>query len=62
MNQVKLKAYSTDFFPTKEDIVIAYSVLNFFRGEYCTNMFSNMDNCFSNVLHVLENKYSKFSV
>lgn len=63
-NQVKLKEsityldrFSEEFIPNAEDIMIAYSVLKYYRGEYGSESFSNLDCSFANLLRLLARKY-----
>lgn len=55
----ELKTFSTNFYPNREDIMIAYAVVNFFKGEYSQPAFSNLDLSFINVCKVLEKQYIK---
>lgn len=56
-NTEELKKYATDFYPDRNDILIAYSVLSFYKDMYSSPNFSNLDCCFSSVMKVLERKF-----
>lgn len=57
-----LKGFSSDFFPVREDLKIAYGVLTFIRSEYCGKDFSNLECCFSTVMKVVEKYYNKVTI
>lgn len=57
-----LKGFSFDFYPSRDDYLIAYGVLTFLRNEYVGKDFSNIDCCFSTILHVIEKRYSKVTI
>lgn len=59
---VTLKGFSSDFYPDRDDYLIAYGVLTFLRNEYVGKDFSNIDCSFSNILHIIEKRYSKVTI
>lgn len=61
-NTDTLKTFATDYYPTREDLKIAYAVLNFYKGEYDKPAFSNLDCSFRNVMMLVEKNYCKLSV
>lgn len=56
-NTEELKEYATNFYPDRNDILIAYSVISFYKDYYDNPNFSNLGCSFSNVLRILEKKY-----
>ena len=56
INTEELKKFSINFVPNKDDIKIAYAVIEYFKTPYMDPR-TNLGNCFLTVQHTLAKKY-----